>query len=151
MGGPGSGAGRDPGRRRQILELRAARLSTAEIARRLGMTPQLVHHHLKKAGAVTPRQGLVRCRACGGRVAAGRHGILHNRPTLCLPCLAECPAAPFADRLRSHRLGAGLTQAELARRSGVAERKIAGYERGEARPAATNLARLAGVLGPGLG
>jgi DNA-binding XRE family transcriptional regulator len=91
----------------------------------------------------------VRCRACGAPVATGHYAIECNRPPLCLACLAKSPDAPFAERLKSHRLAAGLTQPELARRAGVAVRSIAGYERGEVRPKGKTLARLARVLGPG--
>jgi DNA-binding XRE family transcriptional regulator len=148
MGGPGSGARPNPERRRLILELRAAGLSLVQIARRLGMTHQLVHYHLKAAGATRP--GVVRCRACGTQVATGHPLIERNRPSLCLPCLAKCPNAPFGERLRAHRLAAGLTQAELARRSGVTEGTIGRYERVWVRPEAETLAVLVRLLGPGL-
>ena len=43
------------------------------------------------------------------------------------------------------RLAVGLTQTELARRSGVAQANIAAYEKGRRRPSAEMLARLVGA------
>jgi DNA-binding XRE family transcriptional regulator len=105
----------------------------------------------KAAGAVTARRGMVCCRACRAWVAVGRHSIESNRAPLCLACLAVLPDAPFAERLKAHRLAAGLTQTELAGRSGVAEGSISMNERGQVTPGAASLARLVRVLGPGLG
>ena len=47
-----------------------------------------------------------------------------------------------ASRIRTARLAAGLTQAELAARSGVRQPNIAAYERGSRRPSAQMLSRL---------
>jgi DNA-binding XRE family transcriptional regulator len=125
MGGPSSGRRANPERRRRILELRASGLTVVQIARRVGVTHQSVQQHLKAAGATPP--GVVRCRACGAQVAAGRRTIERNGPGLCLACLAARPDAPFAERLRSQRLAVGLTQVELARRAGVPEQSIGCY------------------------
>ena len=46
------------------------------------------------------------------------------------------------DEIRRLRLAAGLTQAELAARSGVAQPNIAAYESGQRTPSATMLSRL---------
>ncbi|MGK5737656.1 ATP-binding protein [Micromonospora sp. URMC 103] len=55
------------------------------------------------------------------------------------------PALP--DLLRSHRLAAGLTQAELAARSGVGVRTVRDLERGRSsRPQRTTIELLAGAL-----
>jgi hypothetical protein len=54
MGGPGSGREPDWHNQRQVSQLRRQGLSLAEIGRRLGLSRQLVHHHLKAAD-VTPR------------------------------------------------------------------------------------------------
>ncbi|MEV0677966.1 BTAD domain-containing putative transcriptional regulator [Actinosynnema sp. NPDC050436] len=54
----------------------------------------------------------------------------------------------FARAVREHRLGAGMTQAELATRSGVSVRTIRAVEQGRAtRPHATSLAKLAAAVG----
>jgi hypothetical protein len=58
--------------------LQAAGLSLVQIARRLGLSHQRVHQHLKTAGATRP--GVVRCRACVAQVAAGQGTIERNRP-----------------------------------------------------------------------
>jgi transcriptional regulator with XRE-family HTH domain len=53
----------------------------------------------------------------------------------------------FAPRLKSLRRQAGLSQEELAKRVGVHTTHIGRYERGNSRPSADALARLADALG----
>jgi transcriptional regulator with XRE-family HTH domain len=54
----------------------------------------------------------------------------------------------FGDLLRRHRLGAGLTQEELAERAGLSARAITDLERGVRRfPYFDTVARLADALG----
>ncbi len=50
--------------------------------------------------------------------------------------------------LRARRSRAGLTQAELAARSGVAQPNIAAYEAGRRRPSPATVARLNAALAP---
>ncbi|MFZ2260324.1 MAG: helix-turn-helix domain-containing protein [Luteococcus japonicus] len=50
--------------------------------------------------------------------------------------------------LRSRRLRAGLTQMELARRSGVPQPNIAAYERGRRNPSSATMQRLEAALRP---
>jgi transcriptional regulator with XRE-family HTH domain len=52
----------------------------------------------------------------------------------------------FGDRLRAARAEAGLTQEEVARRSGVTLRLYSGLERGEGEPRGRNLVRIAATL-----
>src|SRR6185436_5505746 len=52
----------------------------------------------------------------------------------------------FGGLLRQHRLAAGLTQAALAERAGVAERTIQDLERGAARPRRATVRRLVEAL-----
>lgn len=52
------------------------------------------------------------------------------------------------NEVRRLRLDAGLTQSELAERSGVAQPNIAAYERGARRPSAAMLARLRSAARP---
>ncbi|MFD3744802.1 helix-turn-helix domain-containing protein [Nocardia sp. NPDC058633] len=52
------------------------------------------------------------------------------------------------ETVRELRLAAGLTQAELAQRSGVAQPNIAAYESGNRRPSAAMMARLREVAKP---
>ena len=54
MGGPGSGPRPDPWRRRRVAELRARGLTLPEIGRRLGLSKQLVHYHVRLAGGARP-------------------------------------------------------------------------------------------------
>src|SRR5690348_2889819 len=57
--------------------------------------------------------------------------------------------ATFRHVLRAFRLGAGLTQADLARRAGVPAKTVNNYQRGS-RPTGRVLTKLVRVLGPGL-
>lgn len=50
--------------------------------------------------------------------------------------------------MRELRLKAGVSQSELARRSGVAQPNLAAYESGRRRPSAHTLARLRAALRP---
>ncbi len=53
----------------------------------------------------------------------------------------------FADTLRSVRLAAGLTQAELGSRAGVARPNVAGYEGGRRQPLFDSAVELLGAAG----
>jgi DNA-binding XRE family transcriptional regulator len=150
MGGPGSGGTPDRRRQHQVAELRAEGLTLAAIGRRLGLSRQLVHHHLKAAGLAGPRRGTVRCCACAAAIATGHHTIEYNREPLCLACLERRPDAPFGRRLKACRLAAGLTVEQLADRSGVPAPAIRAVERGACWPRWGRLARLIRALGPEL-
>jgi transcriptional regulator with XRE-family HTH domain len=69
---------------------------------------------------------------------------------LCLSCLTRRPGATFGERLKAHRLAAGLTLEALAARCGMPYQCLSTYERGAQEPAWGNLVRLVGALGPGL-
>ena len=135
-------------RRRQAAELRARGLTLAEVGRQMHCTRQAVHQLLDSR----PRRSRPRPRktvACPGcRAALPLPRFAHaGPPTLCLPCLARRPRASFAQRLRAHRIAAGLSRAALARKAGLARRAIATLERGEHRPQRGTLRRLAEALG----
>ena len=148
MGGLGSGGSPDRRRQRQVARLRAQGLTLAEIGRRLGLSRQLVHHHLKAAGMAGPRRGTVRCCECGAAIASGHHTIAYNREPLCLACLEEHPDVPFGRRLKACRLAAGLTAEQLAACSGVPAHAIRAVERGGCWPRWERLAKLIRALGP---
>jgi transcriptional regulator with XRE-family HTH domain len=57
------------------------------------------------------------------------------------------PSTPAASLLKRARQLAGLTQAELARRSGIAAPTISAYEAGRRDPTVTNLVRLLDAAG----
>jgi predicted ATPase/transcriptional regulator with XRE-family HTH domain len=61
--------------------------------------------------------------------------------------LDSAKSQSFGALLRQHRLAAGLTQAALAERSGIADRTIQDLERGAARPRRATAQRLAEALG----
>lgn len=51
--------------------------------------------------------------------------------------------------IRRLRLAAGLTQAELAERSGISQNNLCGLERGKHKPRAKTLAKIMAVIGQG--
>lgn len=56
-------------------------------------------------------------------------------------------AHPLARQLRGERVGAGLTQTDVARLVGVTTGSISGYENGQREPSLEVLARWASALG----
>jgi transcriptional regulator with XRE-family HTH domain len=150
MGGPGSGPRTNAATRRQVAELRRQGLTLAEIGRQLGLSRQLVHHHLKAAGLAGRGCGTVRCCACAAVIMTGHHRLERNVDPLCLACLAGRPDSPFGVRLKACRLAAGLTAELLAARSGVPLHAIRCLERRCRRPRWEVVARLVRVLGADL-
>jgi hypothetical protein len=125
-------------------------LSVADIARRLGLTPQGVRHHLRpEARPVVPA---VLCRRCGTVARPAGSPLRERGPDLCPACLARQPGVPFGAVLRAYRLALGCTRGQLARRCGVDVKTLRTWEdaAGGARPRRDTLAKLAGVLGPEL-
>jgi transcriptional regulator with XRE-family HTH domain len=116
-----------------------------EIAARLGVTHQRVGQILRATG----RAGvLLRCRWCRGPILTALRQVPRAQAVFCLSCLAGRPDAPFAERLRAHRLAAGLTLSQLAAAAGPAYQTLRCYERGTGLPRPEILRRLARVMGP---
>jgi transcriptional regulator with XRE-family HTH domain len=65
---------------------------------------------------------------------------------LCRACLAARHEAPFAVRLRSHRLAAGLSRQALQAAAGLVAGRVKDFEERGVKPWATTRARLAKVL-----
>jgi hypothetical protein len=83
-----------------------------------------------------------------GTVITQLHGVAdNNRTARCLTCLAKRPEATFGQRLKAHRLAAGLTLTALERRSGVDLSLISAYECDRSQPKWHTLAKLIRVLG----
>src|SRR2546421_5476588 len=62
---------------------------------------------------------------------------------------AGAPSGAFAELLRAHRQGKGLTQEEFAAKAGVGVRTLRGLERGPARPQRSTLEPPGAALEPG--
>jgi DNA-binding XRE family transcriptional regulator len=92
----------------------------------------------------------VACLACGRTIARGTGSIRTNGAAYCLGCLARHADASFADRLKAHRLAAGLTLMGLAERVGVPHQRVCDYECGRYAPQWRTLVRPVEVLGVGL-
>jgi transcriptional regulator with XRE-family HTH domain len=141
-------SGRKPNvrRRREVHELRGQGLSLSEIARRFGVSKQAVWG-LLHARPRSPRVRAVACTACGAPIVSP--GALRRDAVaaLCLACLDGRPHVPFARRLQAFRLAAGLSQADLSRRSGVSPGAIRAYEEGCREPRRKTVDQLAHVLG----
>jgi DNA-binding XRE family transcriptional regulator len=132
-------------RRQLVAALRGRGYSFGEIGRALGVTRQAAHSAFQ-----TQLAGGTPCGRCGQILHRVQPPHGRNGPALCLACLARQPGTPFGQRLRSFRLAAGLTQAELAKATGLAHGTIAKYEIGLGVPKAKTLAKLGRVLGRGL-
>lgn len=148
MGGPGSGRRPAPGHERlrsRAARLRAAGLTWAEIGRRLGVSRQRVQYTFTGG---RPMARAFCCRGCGRDTPAPglRRG---NQELLCRDCLRRLPAVRFAVLLRSLRALAGLTQARLAARCGLAMDTVRHLEGGR-RPGPRTAARLLEALGASL-
>jgi transcriptional regulator with XRE-family HTH domain len=143
-------SGRKPNlrRRKEMVRLRAQGLSLAEIGRRLGVTRQCVQSAL--AALARPRAHSVPCAACGRDIVSAGALPTDAGAAVCLRCLARRPGAPFAQRLKSCRLAAGLTKSELAKRARLTYNTVRQYEGGASEPRWKHLARLVSVLGPTL-
>ena len=147
MSGTKSNPRRNESRRRQMARLRAKGLSHAEIGRHFGVTKQRVTQLLHDAGA---SEFAVRCRGCRAEVMPGLSRVSLKAPLLCPACLAKTPDIAFGERLKTHRLIAGLTQRRVAANAGVTPQAVALYEKGTCKPAPETLARLVEFLGAGL-
>ena len=148
MGGLGSGRQPDVARRREAVRLHAEGMTFAEIGCRMGVTRQRVEQILRAVRRDRSRS--VGCRECGAPAAAPGTAPTDAADVLCLDCLARCPEASFAERLKSCRTTAGLRLIEVARRSGITAETLRGYEAGVRFPRWPQLAALLRVLGPKL-
>jgi hypothetical protein len=88
----------------------------------------------------------VHCSACQAIVSTRHFQRRTVGEVLCRPCLAARPDAPFALRLRSHRLAAGMSRLELQAAAGLVVGRIKNLEERGAKPQARTRARLAKVL-----
>jgi transcriptional regulator with XRE-family HTH domain len=136
-------------RRAEVARLRALGLSVPEMARRLGVSAPSVYTMLRRLGRADRLP--VACRECGAVILAALPAGVSKPPSaLCLACLRKLPDAPFAERLRSYRLAAGLTRVQVGAKVGVTASMITHYETGRCAPSPEVLARLVTALGPGL-
>src|SRR5437868_11972184 len=90
-------------RREQMVKLRAAGLSLAQIGERLGISRQRVQKALSLSGKL--RVVPIRCQKYS-KVITRLHTVANNNfPVYCLDCLPQ--DATFGQRLKTRRLSAG--------------------------------------------
>ncbi len=135
----------DTARRALAAKLRAAGLTLQQVGERLGITRQAARYLLQPKAQAKPLD--LRCAAC--RAALNPAGALARDvgKALCLACLARTPGAPFWQRLKSYRLAAGLSRAELADRAEGRRGSVSAYEDGTSAPGPAAVAALAKALG----
>jgi hypothetical protein len=117
---------------------------------RLGVTKQAAWHMI--VIGLPAHTASVHCSACQAIVSTRHFQRRTVSEVLCRACLAARPDAPFALRLRSHRLAAGLSRSEVQAAAGLAVGRLKSLEERGAKPRARTRARLAKVLrAPDLG
>jgi transcriptional regulator with XRE-family HTH domain len=132
--------------RKEVNRMAQDGLSGSEIAKRLGITRQLVHWFLKGKPRKRRRTRLV-CADCGMTIAKVMARYRDITPVYCPRCLLNNPRVPFGIRLRLVRLARGWTMAELARRSGIASVSLSRYELGIVKPRPKRAEQLIGLFG----
>ena len=102
---------------------------------------------------VAPRRsapGAMACRQCRRTITRGVADLGRYGAAYCLRCLAEHSEARFGERLRAHRLAAGMSQQDLADATGIYAQELSCYERDQREPVWRSVAKLVRVLGVGL-
>lgn len=142
----GSGRGRpaDKEIRATVFRLATQGRSRRQIADALGVTPEWVRCLLADHGLSVSLQ-ILTCPRCGKAVASG-HKAEKNPHVLCVACLREQPELPFTARLKTYRLAAQLSRAQLSAKCGLSRAVLGNYERGEDRPSRKSARKLAAAL-----
>jgi hypothetical protein len=138
------GASPDHEQRRRADALRALVLSFAEVGRRLGVTNQAAWHMIV-IGLPAHTAG-VHCSACQAIVSTRHFQRRTVGEVLYRPCLARRPDAPFALRLRSYRLGAGMIRSQLEAAAGLPAGVVKYFDERGVKPHASTWAPLAKAL-----
>ncbi len=144
-------SGRKPNlqRRRLVLKLRARGFTLSEIARRFDITKQAVWSLLNQRPRLTSARA-VACTTCGAQIVSAGALPRDAETALCLDCLHKADDVSFAQRLKALRLAAGLSQADLAKRTRLAPGSLRAYEDGARQPRRATVGRLVRVFGAGL-
>jgi DNA-binding XRE family transcriptional regulator len=151
MGGKASGRRRDPECVALAGQLRAKGMTMAAIGKRLGLTKQAVHVLLTQHGQAQVPPSPVPCVRCGAVVTSGYFTLKQNRNVLCLACVERDPETQFGVRLKAFRLAAGMTQRQVAERTGIHPQRIADMEfSATANPTWGQIRTFVRVFGPGI-
>lgn len=133
----------DRKRHRLVAKLRAQGLGYQAIADRLRISPQRVHQILLRSGS--PRTFPILCRKCKAIIVQMGMNTNNNGPVYCLKCPPK--DTTFGERLKAHRLAAGLTLRAISRQVGLQAMAISRYERGKSQALWPSIATLIRVLG----
>jgi DNA-binding XRE family transcriptional regulator len=146
--------GRPPNKARQheAARLRREGLPWREIGNRLGgITRQAAYELARGNDDFAEYRREFRCRECRGAIASSVHAYATNGQTAwCKACLAKYPRAPIGERIKTFRISADLTTAELAKRTGVPWSRIRAFEGGKTQPVWHHLKKLLRFFGLGL-
>jgi DNA-binding XRE family transcriptional regulator len=139
----------DEARRQAVAVLRAQGLSFAQIGARLGMSRECAWELFKRSGLSVCGPG-IQCCACGAEIASRTGAGQPNGRVRCLTCVATDPAATFGQRLKAHRVAAGLTLQRLSELTGINFHTLGDYEQERMMPNWLNVMPLIRFFGVSL-
>jgi DNA-binding transcriptional regulator YiaG len=136
-------------KQREAARLRRQGMPWRDIGQRLGgITTQAAQQLAQDSGDDYEHRHKFRCRACRTVIVSSVHAFTSNSQTAwCKACLAKRPTAPIGERIKTFRISADLTTAELSRRTGVSWDIIRNFERGKTQPMWHHLEKLLRFFG----
>ena len=93
--------------------------------------------------------GVRKCETCNTVIDTHKKTIPKNEKLWCTACLVKLPSATMAQRIRTFRWAARITQEQLSKRTGIPIHEIRSYELNKAMPSKAQLDKLIDVLGDG--
>ena len=91
--------------------------------------------------------GVRRCESCKKELKTAGRAIPKKEKLWCLQCLIKMPSATIAQRIRTFRWEANLSQDELVGKTGIRLQLIRDFENGKKMPTDVHLAKLIEVFG----
>jgi excisionase family DNA binding protein len=94
--------------------------------------------------------GIRRCESCKKKLNTHKKTIRKNEKLWCPQCLVTLPSATIAQRIRTFRWEASISQDELVAKTGISLQIIRAYEKSEKTPTDVHLMKLIEVFGDDL-